>query len=584
MHAELPTVSFLCVASLLLVAPVYASSRNIPVLSLAAWLICCNLIHGINALVWAGNSAEHIPAWCDIVTRVLLAAQLALPGSALALVMKLRRCALGQETTGRRSPVAMDVILCLALPMIYIITHVIVQPHRFDIAAEFGCVASIHTSSVSIILIWIPPLLLCATTFVYTFLAIRARLESGLFFFSHMQDAPRMSMLAFIRPLVISVSITLISLSMTIFSMTAHLVSVGGLQAWAIDSWAQVHAEMSQVFVIPPTSHLILKSVEADWWAIPAYTLVFVAMTGLAFIHPESLKPHGPVQRWFHRAVLRRSPEDSFSQAKSFGGQTLCSSPSSPTSMYEMKAGWDDTWRPSAPAKVKLPPLVIPAAPSETTIAFAEPEQDDLFARSTMRYVESPTGREALGLPPIPPAIYEPGRRNGSVSPPMTPPRVASPPKPNTTLQDGETAQARPDSMILSSGAWPRPPSTIPASPRTPSPKTPVMVTPASPVPPHSPSSSPRPPSILSMTTSLASSTISVGGYAYDDEPYVAPFQDSVSDAPGPGLAVPKHIRKVRSRDMLLPRSFSVSSRGRRNGSNGGLSEGIYMTVVKETE
>ncbi|KAL7278530.1 hypothetical protein ACG7TL_007529 [Trametes sanguinea] len=476
----------------------------------------------------------------------------------------------------------MDVILCLALPIIYIITHVIVQPHRFDIAADFGCVASLYTSSVTIVLIWIPPLLLCITTFVYTSLAIRARSESGLFFFSHMQDAPRMSVLAFIRPLVISVSITLISLSMTIFSMTAHLISVGGLQAWATDSWAQVHAEMPQIFVVPTSSRVILKSIEADWWAIPAYTLVFVAMTGLAFVHPEGFTPYGRVQGWIHRTVLRRSPEDSFSQAKSFGGQTLCSSPSSPTSMYEMKAGWDDTWRPSAPAKVKLPPLVIPAAPSETTIAVAEAEQDDQFARSTMRYVESPTGREALGLPPIPPAIYEPNRRNGSVSPPVTPPRAGSPPKPSTTLQEEGTAQARPDSMILS-GAWPRPPSTIPASPRTPSPKTPVMVTPPSPLPPHSPSSTPRPPSIMSVTTSIASSTISVGGYAYE-EPYVAPFQDSVSDAPGPGLAVPKHLRKVRSRDVLFPRSLSVSQRGRRNGTNGGHSEGIYMTVVKETE
>lgn len=66
MRAELPTVSFLGVAALVLVAPVVASSRNIPVLSLAAWLLCCNVIHGVNTIVWAGNNAVHVPAWCDI--------------------------------------------------------------------------------------------------------------------------------------------------------------------------------------------------------------------------------------------------------------------------------------------------------------------------------------------------------------------------------------------------------------------------------------------------------------------------------------------------------------------------------------
>ena len=66
MRAELPTVSFLGVAALVLVAPVVASSRNIPVLSLAAWLLCCNVIQGVNTIVWAGNNAVHVPAWCDI--------------------------------------------------------------------------------------------------------------------------------------------------------------------------------------------------------------------------------------------------------------------------------------------------------------------------------------------------------------------------------------------------------------------------------------------------------------------------------------------------------------------------------------
>ena len=95
---------------------------------------------------------------------------------------------------------------------------------------------------------------------------------------------------------------------------------------------------------------------------------------------------------------------------------------------------------------------------------------------------------------------------------------------------------------------------------------------------------------MTSLSTSLASSTISMSAYAssfYDDstEPHAAPFQDHLAVADedsviGGGaiaLAVPKHTRRARSRDVLLPR---VASR-RHAGPD--LGAGIYLTVVKET-
>ncbi|EIW56744.1 STE3-domain-containing protein [Trametes versicolor FP-101664 SS1] len=585
MRAELPAISFLCVAALVLVAPVFASSRNIPVLSLAAWLLCCNVIHGVNTLVWAGNDAIHVPAWCDIVTRVLLAVQLALPGSALALVLKLRRCALGQETIRKAPTLTTDLMLCFILPVVYIILHIIVQPHRFDLSTDFGCTASIHTSSLSIIFIWIPPLLLSMPTFVYAVLSVRARLDSGLFFFSHMHDAPQVNALTFIRPLVISVLIAVISFSVTIFSMAAYLADVGGLQAWTVEMWNDVHAQMSQIFVIPATSHRDLTRVEVEWWVVPACTLIFVCMTALAFfsgIQGDRIRTHSGLPHWFRRTVMRQTSKDSFGHSKGMSGQTLCSTPSSPTSMYEMKSGWEDNWRPAAPSKVKLAPLTIPDAPSRSTLVVSDPE--DPFVQSTLTYIESPTGREALGLPPIPPAAYHPAQYNGSTSLPMarSPSRSPSPPK------EGAQKIAVPRPASILSGPWPKPPSTIPPSPRTPSPRTPITVSPPSPIPEpvsptvhvHSPSS--RPESVSSFSGSFASSMISIGSLVLE-EPYAPPFQDSASGSAGPGLAVPKHIRKARSRDVL-PRSLSTSSRARRNGSDGALSGGIYMTVVRETE
>lgn len=68
MRTDLPVVSFLCVGFLLLLSPVFLHSRNVAVISLAVWLLCTNIIQGVNSIVWSGNDAVHVPAWCDIGT------------------------------------------------------------------------------------------------------------------------------------------------------------------------------------------------------------------------------------------------------------------------------------------------------------------------------------------------------------------------------------------------------------------------------------------------------------------------------------------------------------------------------------
>src|ERR1700759_2274699 len=42
-----------------------------------------------------------------------------------------------------------------------------VQHHRFEIVQDFGCQAAIYPSTLAIILIWLPPLLLCSISFMY---------------------------------------------------------------------------------------------------------------------------------------------------------------------------------------------------------------------------------------------------------------------------------------------------------------------------------------------------------------------------------------------------------------------------------
>lgn len=472
---------------------------------------------------------------------------------------------------------------------------VIVQPHRFDIVQDFGCFASIDTSTVSIILIWLPPLIVCITSIGFAFLAIRARLESGLVFFSHMSDSPTSSIFAFLRPLLTSLLMTFVSFSVTIFSVYARVSTIGGIQEWTIDTWAGVHAHITEVFIVPPTAHLDFVRTEAEWWVIPVYCFVFVliTLTGLAYpMGCDSWRGYKILSDRFRLTFLHRPlPSGLPRSSKDFGGQVLRSVPPSPILIGAIKDIEEDVWRPSTPPKAKLTPLIIPDRPVSTFELSVSPE--DPFIKSTLDYVGSPTGREALALPhlsipippmPRPPAQYKPvtppSSHSSRAATPSPPRRMPSPPK-----------AARPDSLL--SAPWPRPPSTviIPESPRTPSPKSTakIAIQPPSPTPSADghiqPSPYPRPPSVMSAAPSFTSSTITYGSFFDDSETRDAPFQEHLADlALGPQRAIPKHLR-ARSRDLLpLPRALSVSSR-RRNGGSGSdsLSGGIYMTVVKET-
>jgi hypothetical protein len=66
MRLELPVLSFVSVALLILILPGQVRSFSIPSVSIIAWFFFCNLIHGINAILWSGNQSVHAPVWCDI--------------------------------------------------------------------------------------------------------------------------------------------------------------------------------------------------------------------------------------------------------------------------------------------------------------------------------------------------------------------------------------------------------------------------------------------------------------------------------------------------------------------------------------
>lgn len=69
MRAEFPVFSFLSVCILIVALPFKRVRRDIPSTCLLLWLLAWNVIHAVNAVMWAGNAGLRALPWCDLGAR-----------------------------------------------------------------------------------------------------------------------------------------------------------------------------------------------------------------------------------------------------------------------------------------------------------------------------------------------------------------------------------------------------------------------------------------------------------------------------------------------------------------------------------
>ncbi|KAF8230428.1 STE3-like pheromone receptor [Tricholoma matsutake] len=123
MHTELPVVYFLCFALLVTFITTHRVHCNVANLAIVLWLAGYNLIHGINAFIWAGNVNVQVPVWCNIVTKLLLATIVAVSGAVLCISYRLEFLSSSRlilvDPKSRRNCMLIDVIFCYIIPIVY---------------------------------------------------------------------------------------------------------------------------------------------------------------------------------------------------------------------------------------------------------------------------------------------------------------------------------------------------------------------------------------------------------------------------------------------------------------------------------
>lgn len=171
-----PIISFL--ALLLCIPPLvwHSSNRNLAASFLTAFVIICDLLNIINAIIWP---TDDVNSWwngsilCDIQVKLNIGIQVGMPGALvcifrnLALVMDTENTVLVPSKTQRLRAVAIELFFCAGIPVLAMVAHFIVQPNRYFIIAIAGCSVSYDDSWLAILLSITWPPIICLIAAVY---------------------------------------------------------------------------------------------------------------------------------------------------------------------------------------------------------------------------------------------------------------------------------------------------------------------------------------------------------------------------------------------------------------------------------
>lgn len=166
----LPILSFISIALCSSPLILHAKNRNVPATALICWSVLLNIFNIINSLIWPN---DNVDSWwdgkglCDIEIKIMVASYVAVPGClvgmfrALAMVMDTSRATWVPSKIQRWRNMAMDLLFCVVVPIIAMITHIVWQKSRYLLYSISGPVINLDESWVSLVLGYIWPLIIC---------------------------------------------------------------------------------------------------------------------------------------------------------------------------------------------------------------------------------------------------------------------------------------------------------------------------------------------------------------------------------------------------------------------------------------
>ncbi|KAH6890865.1 pheromone A receptor-domain-containing protein [Coprinopsis sp. MPI-PUGE-AT-0042] len=305
-----PILSFLGFVVSFLPLPWHLQAWNSGTCAYMVWTGTGCLILFINSLVWAGNISNPAPIWCDISSKIILGAGIAIPASILCISRRLYTIAssttVSMTRRDKRNAVLVDLAIAVGIPVIVMALHVVVQGHRYDIIEDFGCFAVVYHTLPAYFLVYCWPTVLGCVSFVYSALTLRAFWKRRLQFAQVSSANSALNFSRYLRLMLLACIDMLVTVPMGVASVVIGNAGVP-LAPWI--SWEETHFDFARVAFYPAffwrNAKFFSMGIELTRWLFPVSAFVFFALFGFASearknyakafwfaMKPFGIKPH----------------------------------------------------------------------------------------------------------------------------------------------------------------------------------------------------------------------------------------------------------------------------------------------------
>ncbi|KAM5538796.1 hypothetical protein V8D89_007518 [Ganoderma adspersum] len=322
-----PVFAFLGFILALIPLPWHLEAWNSSTCYYMMWtsLACLNAF--VNSVVWAKDALNHSPGWCDISTRITIAASVGIPAASMCINQRLYSIARVQAvmvtSAEKRRAVMIDTLICVLLPIIVVALSYVVQGHRYNVLEQLGCFPALYNTLLTYFLVNWWPLLLGSIASVYCVLSLLAfnkrRAQFNEFLTSKKSS---LTISRYFRLMALSTTSLMLLIPISSYGIYLNVTSQP-LGPWR--SWSDTHFDFGRIEQVPAivwrSNPRSVIANELNRWLSPACALIFFMWFGIA----SEARRHYNAAFWFVAGKFGFKPQ--FRNEKA-GLQSLANTPS----------------------------------------------------------------------------------------------------------------------------------------------------------------------------------------------------------------------------------------------------------------
>nr|AWT57999.1 Pheromone receptor [Lentinula edodes] len=282
-----PIFAFLAFVLSVIPLPWHFQAWNSGTCAFMIWVGCFCLVLFVNSLIWADNAINSVPVWCDISSQIIAGAGVGIPASTLCISRRLYRITSTQIVSytrdDKRRAIYEDIAIAAGLPLLVLILHMIVQPHRFDIFEEYGCSPATYNTLPSYFLFYMWPILIGLVSLVYSSLTLRTfymrRIQFSLILASNNSINPS----RYLRLMLLALMDIMCTIPLGIYIIYVDLKGLP-LVPWV--SWDDTHFDFGRVVLVPAviwrSNPENVVAIQLNRWVPVVCAFVFFALFGFA--------------------------------------------------------------------------------------------------------------------------------------------------------------------------------------------------------------------------------------------------------------------------------------------------------------